>query len=207
MFWENLAQANQRLAGSVVNYDGSPVRFPAAIDSRSLTVTNIVDGSAMSVSLDSERFNNFRDIPKLGFMNLPGSLILIRRMPVRGQVHGLSRSNTEILEYHKTRGFIRSEHGFDRVLSNYGKYFSAMATGNYPNLQEAYEFSNRNQPLAMTQKYAICCQDDGLKRLYRLHRPIGVVTDRTTVRLSTGTRFWLEDVQQALGNPSIYVED
>jgi len=206
MFWENLAQANQRLAGCVVNYAGHPVRFPSAIDSRTLAVTKVVDSSSLLVSLDSEDFNNFRDVPRLGFMNLPGSLVLLRRMPVRNQVHGLSRSNTEILEYHKTRGFIRSEYNFDRLLANYGKYFDAMATGNYPDLSEAYEYSNRNQPLAITSKYAICCQDDGLKRLYRMSRPIGVVTDRNTIHLTSLTKFWQEDLQETLGNPTVFVE-
>lgn len=196
MFWHDLQQANQRLQGSVVLYDGKPIRF-RSIESRNVEVLDIASGDYITVNLEDAKFNDFRQLPKLGFVNTPGKLYWLGRYPARSAIHGHSRSNIQVHSFEKGQVF-RSDSNFENLLISNGKYYVESVTGKFPRWDEALDYVTQNQPIAVHHEYAIVRGNDGSDQLWKNKRHIGSVTKKG-IFLGKYSLFFREEIRERLG--------
>lgn len=194
MFWHNLDQARQRLAGAVVLYDGKPVRF-GNIDGRECDVRDIETGKMKTISLEDPAFDDFRRLPPMGFVNVPNSLFLLRRAPIRSQSHGLIRSNVTVF-YPNSRGsFTREGVNYDYLVEKYGQHYALRCQKGHPVFADAVKFLKEDQPVAFADKYALI-SIKGQAILFREEERIGAVEDGT-VFLKKPYLCYREDLQDA----------
>lgn len=181
MFWHNLEQARQRLSGSIVMYGNKPVRF-SDIDDEDTRVRDIETGKVITVSLSDEAFNDFRNVPGTGYVNVPGYVAFLRRIPVRSQTHGLCRSNVRVTV--PVEGTFRTDQmNLDTVVTNYGTFFAEACRDEYPTFSQAVDLSSETQPIAFSKKYAVVFVK-GIRTLCRDEDSIGVVTTDGTCLLN-----------------------
>lgn len=194
MFWEHIEQARQRLNGAVVLRDGLPIRF-GDITSKNINVKDIATGSVLKVNLDDKEFNDFRDLPEMGFVNVPGELYFTMRVPVRSQTHGLSRSNTKMFLYKGGRFISDIPTNYDKFVDDYGLYYAEAVKGAFPSFDKAVEYVSDRQPVAFSRKWALAMKD-GIKTLFRLQDEIGIVSSDGACLLKPLYLCYREELQE-----------
>ena len=192
MFWHGIDQARQRLAGSVVLYDGKPVRF-GGVEGRECEVRDIRTGKIIRLNLEDKKFNDFREIPPMGFVNVPNTLYYLRRNPVRSQTHGLIRGNVYV-SYPSRGRFIRDGVNYDYLVERNGDNYADRCEGKYPTFEQAVDICSSEQPIAFCPKYALV-QDRGRKTVFRGEIPIGIL-DGSSVLLGKTFLCFREELQE-----------
>ena len=200
MFWHNNDQARQRLAGTAVMFGDDPVLFNGDV-LENCSVRNIRTGKTMAVNLNDDAFANFRRLPKVGFVNYPGGLFHLRRIPVRTQVHGLCRTNVKVLGWSVNR-FRNDVANFNTVIDKYGKYYAEACREEFPSFAEAIQYVSREQPVAFSDRHAVVMLPGGDKSLIRDDDSIGVVTSDGTCLLPKRNLCYREELLEK-GVPSI----
>lgn len=196
MFWHDLHQAHQRLNSSVVLYDKKPVRF-AAIEGREVRVKDLRTGLHFNVSLEDEKFNNFRDLPKLGFVNVPRNLFWLTRVPARSATHGHTRNNIQVYSLDQGQMY-RSEASFEHIITAFGKYYADSVTGIFPTWQEAFRHVQTTQPIAIHHEFALVRGNDGTVQFWKNKRHVGSVRENG-IYLGPSAVYLREELQQRLG--------
>jgi len=196
MFWHDLTQANQRLNSSVVMYDGKPIKF-GAIDGREVRVKDLETGINFVVNLESDRFKDFRELPKLGFVNVPGRLYWLTRVPARSVTHGHCRSNVQVWNIEQGQIY-RSDHSYEHLITYFGKYYVDSVLGKFPSWREALSHVQQAQPIAIHHEFALVRGNDGGNQLWKNKRHVGNVTDKG-IYLGPSTLYLREELQQRLG--------
>lgn len=196
MFWHDLQQANQRLNASVVMFGDKPVRF-GSIEGREVRVKDLETGLNFVVNLEDKGFDNFRNLPRLGFVNVPGRLYWLTRVPTRSATHGHTRNN--VLTFHLEQGqMYRSDVSYEHLIGHYGKYYVDSVKGNFPNWREALTHVQKTQPIAIHHEFALVKGNDGGTQLWKNKRHVGNVTEKG-IYLGPASLYLREELQQRLG--------
>ena len=204
MFWTDYQQAAERIAGSVVCYDGEPVWVDRILDPldddegknlvKAIIRTCDPDRTSSRKRLDSPKFKRFRELPNLGWMNASdpriGALFLYRRS-VRTRTHGLNRANTNVLAFPSKAmvgagGYLATlqsagEGAFDQYMYNAG--FKQMHHGEYPSLASILTAIRECSAIAFSNLFCVVCDEHGVRWLFRNRDRVGIFGGNDTLFL------------------------
>lgn len=204
-FWTDTQQAQERLTNSVVMYDGLPVYISSVI-----TGEDFEDGVPRALisncgspedrdtvkrkKLNSPKFNRFRHLPKLGWINCysreTNHAVYLKRKVRPTRTHGLCSNNVFI--YTPTGDF---PIGFESIVWDQG--FVESQTNTYPPLEESFNTVNINSSIAISLKYCIHRDEDGIRWLLKDRSKVGLFMGSNTLYLFNTKRFLLEELQEA----------
>lgn len=203
-FWTDTTQARERLQGSIVVYDGKPVYVAEIVDHDSepkalIVQCNDAGGARNRKQLNSPKFKKFRELPKLGFVNMenkPG-LCIVKRRVVSTRIHGLFDSNTYVdwvfIDEDKGIFFNRGSPFGQTVWSDPG--FTNAHIGNFPTMESIIRNLKPGTGCAFNNQYAVLRDRAGYRYLYRLDQRAGIIVDADTLLLTEKTRFLREELQ------------
>ena len=205
-FWTDLDQAQQRLQHSIVLYDGQPVyidRVEAHEDGvpRGLIREIGDDGATSRKKLNSPKFNRFRSMPNLGWVNPAagvsryGALYLTRRA-VTTRTHGLSVNNVlvENPRFDET-GYVGMQGGnysFANLMFNKG--FLDSHNNSFPSLESILQQIQNKSAIAFSRKLCVIRDGDGLRWLFHNKTRIGVFTGVDALSLISRYNYLREEI-------------
>lgn len=217
MFWTDYQQANERLSGTVVLYDNEPVLIesvrsgdhyndavPRAI------IRPIKKGGVESEGkrkrLDSPKFNKYRDLPALGFINPRETrkAIFLSRKIIRSRQHGLSNANVTGVSfaYHgrvdpgRDEYFTMALGAFSFEAWFYSEELTKMFNNEYPALNEILAKIEERDFIAYSRNFAVYCDTLGIKWLYRQGERIGFFTSNSCLTLLRKFRPYREEITE-----------
>jgi len=173
IFWTDSAQARERLADTVVLYDNLPVyvndiengeNFDDGVPRANINFCGGKEVKHQRKRLDSPKFNKFRSLPALGWVNTTkyGAVFLYRRA-TRSRLHGLNSSNVAGSFFY---GMGEYQIGlFDRAweyLHNTEAFVKSCAD-EYPSFAEILLNIQENSALAFSRKFAVYRDTLGLR--------------------------------------------
>jgi len=212
MFWTDVGQARERIAYSVVNYDGIPVYIDAVFDEGE-TASNKAQASIRNcdkerqtkvVDLDDPKFKKYRDLPVLGWMNAyrdGGKAVLVARRPVRARQHGLSRANTYVFGFAPREGGNRDffsslqpfgDGSFDTYMYDNG--FKEMNSGLYPSLVSILTAIEEKSAIAFSSHFCVMCDDVDIRWLLRGKERVGIFGGDNTLLLLKKFAYLREEI-------------
>ena len=204
IFWTDTTQARERLAGTVVLYDGLPVyvydvedgdNFDDRIPRANITFCGDTEGKRQRKRLDSPKFNKFRSLPELGWVNHPkyGAIYLARRA-ARTRLHGLNSANVKGIFFYNAPeyGTITYERAWDALYNS--SYFTDACADKYPPLEAVLLNVQEGSAVAFSRKFAVYRDTLGLRWLYREGERIGIFTNANSLNLIEKFKFYREEI-------------
>lgn len=195
-FWTDLQQAQERLAGSVVLYDDSPVYIEALEDSayedgrivpkaRMLMLPTLGEKNRVKKFINSPHFHRFRDPVRLGWMNDQAcAATLFQRRPATGRSHGLTSGNCSIGAFNTGASGSSIVFGSDRFTTLiFDKGFVDMHKGEYPSLDGILRNIEHRSSIAYSRVFCVHKDSDGVIWLYRHQERVGIFTGSDTLNL------------------------
>lgn len=200
-FYENREEAEFRLSGSVVMYDGDPVYVQTVENHDDETVRlNIATlplnenggGKTVRKKIDSPLFNKFRpfDMGNVNFLhNGVISPIRIERTPARTRVQGTTGANCRISMIHKGTPAVAN---WSMILQNEG--FVEMCKGVYPTFRE---FLDSGAPaVCISSDFTVSKGESGLIGLAYRFDKIGIVNTKGMVFLFPKYKYLKEMLEE-----------
>lgn len=92
----NIENIQQKFEGSVVMYDKRPVLFNKIAGDFSCRIFDLMDQEEKQVEFLEDKFHP--PVPRIGMVNVSGSVVYVQRNPVRRYKLGLSKENLEVLQ-------------------------------------------------------------------------------------------------------------
>lgn len=208
-----MAQANERLLHSVVMYDGVPVYVNSLLngadfpdgDHRALLISCDTKREEMRKKLNSPKFNRFRTLPTVGWMNVEGAAsgritgaAYTARRAITTRTHGLNGNNVTVQYFHGKdndgnpllRG--SGDYGFMHFIYDGG--FANMQKGLYPSLEATLNNIVVASAIAISPKFCVMRDMRGIRWLYRNHEIVGLFTGVDTLNLLTKFAFLREEI-------------
>lgn len=203
IFWTDATQARERLTNTVVLYNGEPVIIIDVLNGedfddrvpRAYMDYCGKDGKPERKRLDSPKFNKFRDLPPLGWLN-DGKYgaVLLERKAARSRAHGLCDTNVFVRHFLKDYGYdlCRMDGGWKRFYTTEG--FIESCKDVFPTLEEVLLNVKENSGIAFSRKFAVYRDDLGLRWLYRNEQRIGLFPNSKSLSLISKFKFYLEEI-------------
>lgn len=200
-FWTDVNQASDRLHGTVILYDDRPCYVEEVLAHDDKPKARIIfcdDRKAGSVrkELNSPKFNKFRTLPKLGFVNRVSDsrLLLLSRAVVSTRRHGYCGDNINVKVLFNMEP---SSDGLDRIPYFSGNRdsaafnsnvffdlgFTATHKGQFPSLDAILQKLNPSTGLAFHNNFAVVRDSTGMRWLFRLDQRVGFFSDATSLVL------------------------
>lgn len=199
MFWTDSTQAQERLAGTVVCYDKKP-HYIERVDAGTASCLQLGKDKYKNIPLDDEKWNNFRDLPKLGWFNfVAGSKVhpyFIERRAVNSRSHGLNTANT--VAYSLQVDGLQKEryNNLTDYLKNEGYQETMNDDAAYPKLSEVLmALDSTPAGVAFSPKFCAVVTSEGMKWLYRNNKRIGFFTGTDSLNLFPLKGFFKEELQ------------
>lgn len=204
IFWTDSAQARERLAGTVVMYDNLPVHildieegnnFDDNVPRANISFCGDKEGKTSRKRLDSPKFNKFRSLPELGWVNSPKiGAILLTRKATRTRLHGLNSSNVKAVFFYNAPEYVITpyERGWDATYNT--SLFVDMCNNVYPILDDILLNVQEDSALAFSRKFAVYRDTLGLRWLYRETERIGIFTNSNSLNLLEKFKFYREEI-------------
>lgn len=210
-FWTDIEQAQTRLIGCVVLYDGQPVYID--------NVTNVADddiprahirvlpckeqdGSNSRKMLNSPKFNKFRKMPNLGWMNVSSGAgaVFLARQTHRATKHGLTVGNVLITstprraagDTNDMTALVSGAYNFSSVM--FDKGFVDAHNGQFPSLESVLARIEEGSSIAFSRKYCVIRDYDGIRWLFRDTTRVGIFTGVDTLNLLSRHAYLREEV-------------
>lgn len=204
MFWTDINQASERLVGSIVNWNGEPVYIESVFaNTKGQPVAScITEDDTKIIELSDEGWNNFRDLPVLGWFNLVSerkntvSPIYLERRAVRARIHGLSYNNTKI--------YRASDQGIENIRDTDLRYYfrnpgykeTMKDVSNYPKVSTILmALSSTPSGVSFSRNFCVIVTEEGMKWLYRKTNRIGFFTGTDSLNLFPRHGFYKEELQ------------
>ena len=205
IFWTDTNQARERLSNTVVMYDGEPVYildiysgddFDDRVPRAYLTYCSAPNDPPKRKRLDSPKFNKFRDLPSLGYLNCPkyGAVFLERRA-ARSRLHGLCDTNVSVQYFGRdgnTYDLRRMDGGWKLYYTTTG--FLESCKDAFPTLEEVLLNIKENTSIAFSRKFAVYRDELGLRWLYRNEQRIGLFPNAKSLCLISKFKFYREEI-------------
>jgi hypothetical protein len=204
MFWTDENQARERLSGTVVNYNGHPTYIDHVALSKDQGVVAVAERLGKGVNevipLDNEKWNNFRDLPKLGWFNYVGydktiNPVFSERRAVNSRSHGLTTNNTRFFRT-SGNGLERDRHNnLKDYFGNQGYLETANSDEAFPKLSEALmSLGDEPSGVAFSRKFCVVVTEEGMKWLLRKNKRIGFFTGTDSLNLFPKLGFYREEL-------------
>jgi hypothetical protein len=213
-FWTSIEQAIERLRGTVVIYDGKPV-YVSAIepnDGGSSTPKALIhdcDDPDQKISrkiLSSAKFEKFRVLPNLGWVNLHGrrDAVFVYRRTTASRLHGLAGVNTYVEAFDRRNGLSLSLQivSFDTVYTDKG--FTESHQNNFPNLNEILVSIREDTAIAYSRIFCVSRDNVGIRWLYKNKDRVGLFVGNDTLNIFTKFAFLREEI---MADPSFTVNN
>lgn len=205
IFWTDTTQARERLNNTVVMYDGKPVIVLDVLDGGDFAdriprayiqyCDPALAGEPQRKKLNSPKFNKFRDIPPLGWLNCPkNGAMFLERKATRSRLHGLCESNVTCWTFHSEGSYelYRYEGGWKRTYPTTA--FIESCNDVFPSLEEILLVIKENSSIAFSRKFAVYRDDLGLRWLYRNEQRIGLFPNAKSLCLISKFKFYREEI-------------
>lgn len=212
MFWTDHQQASERLLNTVVLYDKTPVLVERVESGGNFTdgvprcyIRDITkEGSkAVRKRLDSPKFNKYRDLPELGFVNNNKTYraSLLSRRVVRSRQHGLSDNNVICYTLiYKEEGrdeyYVGAHAGMSFSSLFFSEQLKAMFDNEYPPLRDILSNLQQKHFIAYSRKFAVYRDSNDMMWLYRLHERVGFFSNNDTLTLFKKARGYREEIME-----------
>lgn len=199
MFWTDYVQAQERLSGTFICYDKVPV-LVEEVGPEAAVIQNLAKNKRARVTLDDEKWNNFRDLPKLGWFNSVafGAVVPVHleRRAVNTRNHGLSHQNTVISSVSPDGVQPGRGQTLRDLLSNPGYLETMNGEENYPKLSEVLMGLGAGlRGAAFSSKFCATAEENGMKWLYRHNKRIGFFSGTNSLNLFPGHGYLKEELQ------------
>lgn len=212
MFWTDSRQASERLANSIVMYDGKPLYIERVTageefeDGEPRAVTMSCDGTSTRKrkKLSSPKFKNFRELPPLGFCILKehGNLcVFTQRIVTQTRTHGLSTRNVQTSSFtpRKTgKGDLFSLRtdtvDFSSVMFDPG--FHNSCRNDFPSLESILTNIQERTALPYGHNFAVYRDTVGVRWLYRKKDRVGFFSGADTLVLLPKKAHFREEIQE-----------
>ncbi len=212
-FWTDIEQAQERLTGSVVLYDGQPVVIqeitrgdPDPEKNRHGTPKARIlecgkpNADTSRKILSSAKFNQFRDMPNLGWFNPAGypavGACFCTRRTVTTRTHGLINTNTIVSSFNHNGGETTLQDGQQFQFSNiyHDKGWLDAHNGKFPSLDAILVNIAENSAIAYSRRYAVLRDGIGIRWLYRNKDRVGLFAGVDTLMLLTKFVYLREEI-------------
>lgn len=181
--FENVEQANFRLANSLIEYENklywvNEIRDGFADGIPRIYMWNPMDENRKTVrkQLNSPRFNRFRPF-QMGFLNYfedgAKNCMFTSRQTARRNRQGLTK---DTFAAHTVDG---QQKNLDLRICSGRESFAEMVNGIYPSFDEAVDALTPNSAVAFDRNYAVRMDPTGLVTLYRKKERIGLIRKDT----------------------------
>lgn len=201
-FWTDDIQAGERLVGCLVLHDDDvlyvdEIRAGNAVCREAEDLNNF--DKQKRISLSSKGWNDFRILPALGWRNITVNLLggttksgamYVKRVAQRTRSHGLNRNNTIVYDFFAGE-FSKSRYS---VESCFNKRYKENQK-NMPRFIGAFEALTKNSSAALSPKWALFRDGDGLTWLYRKTKRVAIVLNNNSVSFLPGSDFYTQDAQ------------
>lgn len=206
MFWTDAAQASERLSGCVVNYDGKPTLIDEVVPGENGGVECIArqlhKQTRKRLNLSDEKWNNFRDLPRLGWFNYVSTMdnrvtpVFLERRAVNSRSHGLTINNTSCYSVN-ARGVERDRHSnFVEYMKSEGYQETMNDEAAYPKLSTILMALGEDPAgVAFSPKFCVIVTEEGMKWLFRKSKRIGFFTGTDSLNLFPKNGFYKEELQ------------
>lgn len=204
IFWTDSDQARERLTGTVVLYDNLPVyindiengeNFEDGVPRANINFCSDKDGKRQRKRLDSPKFDKFRSLPALGWVNTPkyGAVFLSRRA-TRSRLHGLSGANVVGSFFYGMPEYCTGtfERAWEYLYNT--EAFTKSCADEYPTLTDILLNVQENSALAFSRKFAVYRDTLGLRWLYRETERIGIFTNANSLNLIEKFKYYREEI-------------
>jgi len=172
-------EARNRLGGTIVTYDGQPLKVldVGGRDGAGVTLTCLnwpFDGNTapMSKSVADPLFKGFQT-PRLGFANYfergNAHAIWCHRIPARRMQQGLINGNFNAVSL----GMRALKLNLDVLASS--EAFREMVAGEYPSFETAISTLVPDSSIAVAREFALMMSPEGYVTIYHRRDPLGLV--------------------------------
>ena len=204
IFWTDTIQARERLTNTVVMYDGEPVLvldilsgedYDDGVPRAHIQYCAKMTENPQRKRLDSPKFNKFRDLPPLGYLNSPKyGAVFMERRATRSRLHGLCDSNVGVLYFRKETGYelYRFDGGWKYFYSS--EAFVESCQDVFPTLEEVLLNIKECSAIAFSRKFAVYRDELGLRWLYRNEQRIGLFPNAKSLCLISKYKFYREEI-------------
>lgn len=198
-FWTDTRQASERLEGCIILYDDYPVYIRGVTshdDGHTRAMVEYLDGTQKTSrkKLNSPLFERFRRLPNIGWINNPKyGAMFVSRIPSRIRQHGLISSNVSVRSFDSNILTGAPLGLFDLAKTS---FFADMHKGKYPSLEDVLKNINNNTAFAVSRKYCVRQDTDGLTWLYREDTRVGIISGEELL-LIKGKAFLVEEIMES----------
>lgn len=208
-FWEDAQQASERLTNTYVLHGDTPFFVQTVSPGDGETPSAIGRAYPLEKSeihnLDDPAFHRFRKLPPVGWVNCErySEGLYLERRPIRSRVHGLNDNNVRV-------GFIPDQavrlsfgdFSFESVVKD--PAYAQCCVGEYPSLEETLSCIRSGTTIAISNKYAVKRDSEGLRWLYRLSERVGLFSGNASLLLANSSAYLREELVE---DPAISVEN
>lgn len=203
IFWTDMEQATERLVATWISYDGLPYyvqnilrdegdgKLRIVLQGRDYKLT----GKSTTKFLNAAKFNKFRTLPATGWMNdeNTGRAKFLERLPRRNRQHGLNEQNTRLMTF--VDGSLVADEGINRIAFTQG--YQRACLGEYPSFRGTIEALEDGVAVAVSSKFCLYKDVDGLILLIRGKERIGVFTGKVSVSLLPSKKYFKEELENS----------
>ena len=191
MFWTDFEQAQQRLRGTIVMYDGSPFYIENVRVSEDDPEEFVAHGGMVNdrgvyerhdVNLEDEGWNDFRNLPALGYVNTPTHLYHIARLPARTVKHGHGGGNTRLSYVQPNGGLGRVDQSVTNFATSVknGKWYKLACQKVFPSFKDALDNLDLHPQMTIAfspRHYIVRDKSSGVTSMFRDQRQIGIILE------------------------------
>lgn len=205
-FWTDVQQALERIGRSVVLYDNQPYYVETVEDHADGTPRARVrpcgdpEAKGDRKMLNSPKFQRFRELPNLGWMNNVGNkhgAMFLARRTMTTRVHGLNSNNIHCHAFiHNPNADLPilrpGDHTFANVMFNEG--FVDCHNDKFPALTKILAIIKENTSIAFSRKFCVLRDATGLRWMYRNTDRVGIFTGVDTLNLISKYGYLREEI-------------
>lgn len=203
-FWTDSRQASERLSKTFVLYDGKPCHILAVNsgedydDGVPRAVVETETGGRATKILTSPKFNKFRDLPSLGWVNCTlgryGTKAFWLQRNIRStRQHGLSSQNVGVFFIGSKNNEVSNTDLNVRDIFKSPDYLACL-NGEYPELSEILEIIQPLTSIAYSPVFCVARCKEGIRWLFRKRKKIGMFIGVDTLSLFPKQGFYREEI-------------
>lgn len=201
IFWTDPVQAQERLLHSYILHNTDPI-YVDRIGSTAegdITVEGIKypDRSRVQIPMADPGFNKFRKLPPVGWVNAKTSrsAFYLSRRPRRIRQHGLNSDNVSCQHVGKGNHLSTGRIDYENLVADEGYILACKE--DFPTLEDVLTHIKEESALAISPRYCVYRDDNGVRWLYRESDKVGLFSGVETLQLLTKFSYLREEITDA----------